>query len=220
MTGVGMTFLAATDRLRRLAAAVLFGCLLATGPVFAEDSGAVPAVFTADAVRDYALITSYWTAGETLCAGLKVPVYDRRGAFLGSFREGFLRAVRLQGWGRGDGDGNDGRYLGFYRARGYYLHAYPLDSRGGELVPWRTAASNSLPRGTRVRILALPEDLPRFPEVRQRLLTTEFVVLDRGSGLREHQLDLYVGDQAQADQFRAPEALYIPGACLALDYPD
>lgn len=199
--------------------ALLLALTLAAG-ARADDSGARLLVFAADEIRDNVLLTSYWTVSESVCAAAKEPLYDRGGGLLGCFRADFLRDVRVEGWGRGDGDGNDGRYLGYYRARGFYLHDVPLDNRSGELVPWRTSASNSLPRGTRVRILALPDDLPRCPEIRQRLLTTVFVVSDCGSGLRGHQLDLYVGDQPQAAAHAAPESLYVPGACLALDYPE
>ncbi|HNW91448.1 MAG TPA: hypothetical protein PKM88_00880 [bacterium] len=208
-----MTPLAAIKRalLPLLAVLALAGMAAA-----AEPAGGV---FAADAVLDNMLLTSYWTASESVCVEAKEPVYANDGALLGWYRADFRRAVQLEGWGIADGDGNGGNYLGHYRPRGFYCHWSPLDNRGGALIPWQTAAANNLPRGTRIRVLALPEELPRDPLVRQRLLTTTFIVHDRGSGLADTQLDLYVGGQTQADMHAAPESLYIPGSCLAVDYP-
>ncbi len=175
----------------------------------------------ADRVLDNALLTAYWTADETFAVAPKEAVYDRHGILLGHYRADFLDAVRLEGWGRGDGNGNTGDFLGHYRPRGFYRHAYPLDSRNGELAAWQTvAAGRNIPVGTRLRILALPPGQPRDPQVRERLLATEFVVRDRGSWLKPWQFDLYVGNQYAPEMKKMPESFRIDCAVVALDFPD
>lgn len=182
----------------------------------ASGAETVPMV-AADTVMVNGLLTSYWTVDESLCTGEKVTVRDRSGNPLGEYRGDFLKAVRMEGWGKGDGVGNDGRFLGYDPGQGFSRSDSPLDCRGRDLVPWETvAAGRGVPLGTRVRIRSLPANASLDPATRERLLSTTFVVRDRGSALQPGQLDIYLGLPTEAG-FAAPFKL--SGVQLALDSP-
>ncbi len=168
---------------------------------------------------DY-LITSYWTVNEQFYSGGKVPVRDANGLLLGFYKDDFVADVQVEGWGRGDGLGNDGRYLGYDPSFGFMKSDSPLDAYGNPLVPWRTVAADpSIPRGTKVYIVDLGPNPNVTDEVADILLESEFLVSDRGPSIRGHHIDVYVGDQTRKEMDESPYALYIEGATVCLSGP-
>lgn len=164
------------------------------------------------------LITSYWTVREEFYVGEKVPVRGSSGELLGHYRQDFLEDVMVEGWGKGDGDRNDGRYLGYDPEMGFIKSSEPLDAYGSPLIPWRTvAAPPHLRKAATIIIVGFTESEELSEEVIDKLLTSRFIVSDRGSGLTGRHIDIYVGDQDRADMNESPYALYIQNATICLN---
>jgi len=163
------------------------------------------------------LITSYWTVREEFYHGRKVLVRDPEGRPLGRYREDFLRDVRREGWGKGDGEGNDGRYLGYVPGWGYIKRDKPLDANGNPLIPWKTVAGPpSIRNGTRIYILSFEAELK--PEVEEKLLNTVFIVSDRSPNITGKHIDIYVGEQDRENMDTSLYSLYIKDAVICLEY--
>ncbi len=162
------------------------------------------------------LITSYWTVREEFYHGRKVLVRDPEGRPLGRYREDFLRDVRREGWGKGDGEGNDGKYIGYVPEWGYIKRDAPLDVNGNPLIPWKTVAGPpGIKNGTKIYIFSFEARLD--PEVEERLLNTVFVVSDRSPSITGKHIDIYVGEQDRADMETSPYSLYIKDAVICLE---
>jgi 3D (Asp-Asp-Asp) domain-containing protein len=173
-----------------------------------------------DCASDY-LITSYWTVAEGFYTGPKIPIYDVDNHLLGYYREDFVAAVKVEGWGKGDGDGNDGRYLGYdYLTDEFYVSDAPLDAYGNPLVEWETVAVDpQVEPGSSVDIVDLGPNPDVSDDVRAKLLNNTFVANDIGAGVTGHHIDVYVGDQIAADMNETDLALYIEGATVCLAPP-
>jgi len=166
---------------------------------------------------DNYVITSYWTVHEKFYSGEKIAVKDGEGEFLGYYRLDFIADVKVEGWGKGDGAGNDGEYLGYDPSSGFMKSKEPLDAYGQPLIPWLTVSADpSIPKGTEVTIKSLGSEADVASWVAEKLLTTTFVVSDRGPSVKGHHIDVYVGDQTQRDMNESPVALYIRGATVCV----
>jgi len=159
------------------------------------------------------LITSYWTVREEFYRGEKVPVRDSSGKLLGYYRRDFLEDVMVEGWGKGDGVGNDGSYLGYDPELGFIKSPEPLDAYGSPLIPWKTvAAPTHLRKGTIILIIGFTSSEELSEDVIDKLLTSKFMISDRGASLTGRHIDIYVGEQDRADMNESPYALYIQNA--------
>ena len=162
------------------------------------------------------LITSYWTVREEFYRGEKVLVRDSSGKLLGYYRSDFLEDVMVEGWGKGDGIGNDGSYLGYDPELGFIKSPEPLDAYGSPLIPWKTvAALPHLRKGTIILIIGFTSSEELSEDVIDKLLTSRFTVSDRG-GLTGRHIDIYIGEQDRADMNESPYALYIQNATICL----
>ena len=161
------------------------------------------------------LITSYWTVREEFYRGEKVPVRDSSGKLLGYYRRDFLEDVMVEGWGKGDGVGNDGSYLGYDPELGFIKSPEPLDAYGSPLIPWKTvAAPTHLRKGTIILIIGFTSSEELSEDVIDKLLTSKFMISDRGASLTGRHIDIYVGEQDRADMNESPYALYIQNATI------
>jgi len=162
------------------------------------------------------LITSYWTVREEFYRGEKIPVRDSSGKLLGYYRSDFLEDVMVEGWGKGDGIGNDGSYLGYDPELGFIKSPEPLDAYGSPLIPWKTvAAPPHLRKGTIIIIIGFTSSEELSEDVIDKLLTSRFTVNDRG-GLTGRHIDIYIGEQDRANMNESPYALYIQNATICL----
>ena len=161
------------------------------------------------------LITSYWTVREEFYHGEKVPVRDSSGKLLGYYRRDFIDDVMIEGWGKGDGVGNDGSYLGYDPEIGFTESPNPLDAYDSPLIPWKTvAAPPHLRKGTIILIIGFTPSEELSEEVIDKLLSSRFIVSDRGADLTGRHIDIYVGEQDRADMNESPYALYIQNATI------
>jgi len=93
----------------------------------------------------------------------------------------------------------------------------PLDAYGQPLIPWLTVAADpSIQKGTKITIKSLGSKANVASWVAEKLLTTTFVVSDRGPSVKGHHLDVYVGDQTRRNMSKSPVALYIRGATVSV----
>ena len=161
------------------------------------------------------LITSYWTVREEFYHGEKIPVRDSSGALLGYYKRDFIEDVMVEGWGKGDGVGNDGTYLGYDPELGFLKSPEPLDAYGSPLIPWRAiAAPPQIMRWTAVFIANFDAGEEVAEEVGSKLLSSVFVVTDRGPSVVGRHIDIYVGEQDRPDMNESPYALYIQNATV------
>jgi len=161
------------------------------------------------------LITSYWTVREEFYRGEKVPVRDSSGKLLGYYRSDFLEDVMVEGWGKGDRIRNDGSYLGYDPELGFIKSPEPLDAYGSPLIPWKTvAAPPHLRKGTTIFIIGFTSSEELSEDIVDKLLTSRFIVSDRGVGLIGRHIDIYIGEQDRADMNESPYALYIQNATI------
>ena len=161
------------------------------------------------------LITSYWTVREEFYRGEKVPVRDSSGKLLGYYRSDFLEDVMVEGWGKGDGVGNDGSYLGYDPELGFTKSLEPLDAYGSPLIPWKiVAAPPHLRKGTTIIIIGFNSSEELSEDIVDKLLTSRFIVSDRGADLIGRHIDIYIGEQDRADMNESPYALYIQNATI------
>ena len=161
------------------------------------------------------LITSYWTVREEFYRDEKVPVRDSSGKLLGYYRSDFLEDVMVEGWGKGDGVGNDGSYLGYDPELGFTKSLEPLDAYGSPLIPWKTvAAPPHLRKGTTILIIGFNSSEELSEDIVDKLLTSRFIVSDRGADLIGRHIDIYIGEQDRADMNESPYALYIQNATI------
>jgi hypothetical protein len=166
------------------------------------------------------LVTVYYTAVESFHEGPHVEVTgctvsecDGGNDSLGRYPHGFVEAVRVEGSGRITSGANAGKYLNWSYDIGYWLDTAPRNAHGGELEPFRSAAADEIPDGTRLRLA----DCGRFdsgdevqPDVCEALRNGKWEVQDRftpGLGGPQH-IDLYIGEESEPD-FTKVGALYV-----------
>ena len=152
----------------------------------------------------FVICTLYYTpieSGFTAERGFDVTMETRPGLRGNKYPRDFLRAVKLEGYGRISKPVNGRQYIAY--DGGNYVYDTAPKGRGiTPLIPRNSAAvklgDQALKGKTRLETNA--------PEVAAVFGTTEWKIIDTGGGLRRWQLDLYWGE----DEPRAPETLGRP----------
>jgi hypothetical protein len=166
------------------------------------------------------LVTVYYTAVESFHRGPPVEVTGcaaRECAngddSLGQYPHGFAEAVREEGAGRITSGTHAGKYLNWSYDIGYWLDSAPRNAHGGALEPFRSAAADGVPDGTRLRLVdcgRLDSGSPVPFEVCETLRNGNWAIQDRftpGFGGPQH-IDLYIGEESELD-FTTAGALYV-----------
>jgi len=171
------------------------------------------------------LVTVYYTAVESLHHDEAVEVTGCLGGDcengddpLGRYPRGFAEAVEEEGSGRITSGAHAGKYLNWSYDIGYWLDTAPRNAHGGALEPFRSAAADGVPDGTRLRLVDCGEfgsgefdpgdDVP--PAVCSALQAGQWQIQDRftpGLGGPQH-IDLYIGEESGSD-FTSTGALYV-----------
>jgi hypothetical protein len=173
-------------------------------------------------------ITSYQDIDERLYSGKKVEVFDEHGNLLGIYRVDFLRQVKIDGSGVGDGVGNTGQHLHYnYRiddGRTHYLSDISYGAFMNELVPWTgefpsVAVNPPLPKGSKIVFVDLGNDARHLEGwVYDLLMSKIFYSDDTFHGWTEKKIDVYVGFQKTLEY--GPEALLLRNVTLGIKLPE
>src|SRR4051812_11884114 len=106
------------------------------------------------------LVTTYYTAVESLHSGpftrvIGCPRLDCQNGHddLGYYPADFVRAVHDEGTGRITNSRHAGMYLNWSAGVGYWLDTAARDAYGHPLQRFRTAAADSLAKGTAVQLI-------------------------------------------------------------------
>lgn len=123
---------------------------------------------------------------------------------LGRYPGGFASAVRDEGAGRITSGPHAGRYLNWSHNVGYWLDDAPRDAHGRALEPFRSAAADGIPRGTRLQLRTcgrLDSGDPVPTGVCRKLRRADWEIRDEFTpGLGgDHHVDLYVGEESTPD---------------------
>ncbi|HEX6870811.1 MAG TPA: hypothetical protein VF163_06915 [Micromonosporaceae bacterium] len=166
------------------------------------------------------LVTVYYTAVESYHSEPPVdvtgcPTLDCTGGDqpLGRYPRDFVTAVHDEGSGRITSGPDAGRYLNWSHDVGYWLDTAPRDAHGRPLQPFRSAAADGLPDGSRLALTdcgRLDSGQPVPDEVCRTLRSGQWEVLDRftpGFGGDQH-IDLYLGEESQP-HFTNSSTLYV-----------
>lgn len=131
-------------------------------------------------------ITGYFTPFESdYPATPKQSIYIE-GIGKRQFSQQFLKAVKIEGWGRT----NEGWYLGFFSKK-WHRSQQPLNAGGGPLKIGSIATDQQyIERGQQVRIPTLPEMM------RHKVFTAD----DVGSAIKRQHIDIYTGEGKQAEK--------------------
>lgn len=130
-------------------------------------------------------ITGYFTPLEKDYISFKRTIRVKKTG-LRSFSSTFLKAVKMEGWGKT----NQGWYLGYYGG-GWHKSKNPLDAYGKKLVIGVIATDKKLlPKGRRIKIPTLPRYLKNIT----------FTAKDTGGGIRGMHIDLYTGEGRSAEK--------------------
>jgi hypothetical protein len=166
------------------------------------------------------LVTVYYTAVESFHSSPAVEVTGCAAGdcangndSLGRYPRGFVEAVREEGSGRITSGAHAGKYLNWSYDIEYWLDSAPRNAYGGELEPFRSAAADDVPHGTRLRLVdcgRLDSGGPVPSEVCETLRNGEWEIQDQftpGIGGAQH-IDLYIGEESELD-FTTASALYV-----------
>lgn len=166
------------------------------------------------------LVTVYYTAVESFHQGAGVDIVGctvqecaNGNGFLGRYPQSFVTAVRDEGTGRITSGPSAGMYLNWSHDVGYWLDTAPRDAHGRPLVPFRSAAADGVPDGTRLGLVdcgVLDSGSPVPGDVCQALRAGEWEIRDRftpGLGGADH-IDLYIGEESGPD-FTRLGSLYV-----------
>ena len=147
---------------------------------------------------------------------------------LGSYPVGFVRRVKDEGTGLITSGPQAGHYLDWSAGvsdSGYWLDTVARDSYGGALRPFVAAASDTLPRFTKVRVVGCGTNTDGTAVDRHAcavLRAGKWQILDQFTpGLGgSHHIDLYIGDETQPN-FENTSPLWITwtGATLVTSPP-
>jgi hypothetical protein len=187
-----------------------FGTLLATLLLWTgcEDDGSKTAEPGNELPGRY-YITVYYTPVEVYHGGPLQPVWgfttisgESGRVLLGSYPEGFVAAVQMQGSGRITSGAYAGRYLNGSFGGGFWLSDFAPDAYGAPLKAFRTAACDNsvLAPGTRFKLkgpLLESGGVPISPAASKKLLASTWEVQDQfeaGYGGDFH-IDLYIGEE-------------------------
>jgi len=165
-------------------------------------------------------VTVYYTAVESFHDSQPVEVRGCLRAdcaneqdLLGQYPRGFVDAVREEGSGRITSGEHAGRHLNWSYDIGYWLDTAPRDAHGGALEPFRSAAADDIPDGTKLRLTncgksdsgtAVPEGACAALKDGQWQIRDRFTP---GLGGPLH-IDLYIGEE-NAPHFTASGELYV-----------
>jgi hypothetical protein len=177
-------------------------------------------------------ITVYYTAVESFHTGARKQVRgclvsgcERPEADLGSYPEGFVKAVQTEGAGRITSGPHKGRYLTWSRRVGHFwLDDIARDATNRPLRPWVTAAADRsvLERGSRFTITGCGKGWAGRPvpaAACRRFRAARWTVVDvfaPGYG-GEHHADVYIGEETGPDFTASPFYTTLNGATLGLE---
>jgi hypothetical protein len=152
----------------------------------------------------YTAVESYHRDGPVTITGCRELRCEHGTDELGRYPGGFATAVREEGTGRITNGPHAGRYLNWSHDVGYWLDDAPRDAHGRALEPFRSAAADGIPRGTRLELRTcgrLDSGDPVPDEVCRKLRTADWEIRDEftpGLGGANH-VDLYVGEESTSD---------------------
>ena len=169
----------------------------------------------------YTPVESFHSGPSESIAGCPSPDCSSGPLPLGAYPSSFLAAVRMQGSGRLTSGPYAGQYLHGSLGGSFWISPIPSDAYGSPVQPFETAAADDdvLPRGSRFRLvepLLESGGSPLPPAVAARLLASTWNVQDHfeaGYGGALH-VDLYVGEQQQADFTSSPFYLMLENTTL------
>ncbi len=150
----------------------------------------------------YTAVESFHTDAAQTVVGCLNTACSFGNSVIGRYPASFINATKTEGTGRITSGVNAGKYLNWSVDVGYWLDAIASNGYGGALVPWQTAAADSivLPRGAKFRLVGplLQEDGSHLDSASaNRLLSAQWLVNDQftpGLGGARH-LDLYLGEE-------------------------
>jgi len=162
------------------------------------------------------LVTIYYTAVESFHDPTETqevigcPTLDCSNGTtaLGRYPSTFVAAVKEEGTGRITSGPSNGRYLNWSFGEGYWLDDAPRDHAGRHLEPYRSAAADGIPDGTRVRLVdcgRAHDGGPPSPRVCSALRDGNWEIRDGftpGYGGERH-IDLYIGEENEPDFTRS-----------------
>ena len=165
-------------------------------------------------------VTVYYTAVESFHHDTAVPVTGCRDQPcvnadqpLGQYPQEFVTTVRDEGSGRITNGPNAGKYLNWSSDIGFWHDTAPRDAQGRPLQPFRSAAADGLPDGTKLRLVdcgqmesgeTVPDDVCTALRAGQWEISDRFTP---GLGGPQH-IDLYIGEETE-DDFTVSGALYV-----------
>ena len=152
----------------------------------------------------FVICTLYYTpleSGFTAERGFDVTMETRPGLRGNMYPRDFLRAVKLEGYGRITEPVNGRKYIAY--DGGNYVYDTAPKGRGiTPLVPRLSAAVRLGQAALKGRTLLETSE----PTIEQVFGSTKWKIIDTGGGLKRWQLDLYWGE----DEPRAPDSLGRP----------
>lgn len=166
------------------------------------------------------LVTVYYTAVESyhrdqliMVTGCRARPCAHGTDTLGWYPRDFVAAVHDEGTGRITSGQPANQYLNWSHDVGYWLDDAPRDAHGRPLEPFRSAAADGIPDGTRLQLVncgRLESGEPVSDEVCQALRAADWEVRDQftpGHG-GDHHIDLYIGEESEAN-YTATAAMYV-----------
>ena len=173
------------------------------------------------------IVTSYCDVNEELYNGNKIEVFDFYGKLLGFYKNDFLKQVKIDGSGKGDGVQNSGMFLHYDYSvndeKTYYLVNKSLGAYNNELISWTEnkpsiAVNPAVPYGTKIRFKELGFESKANPKwVNEILKTKTFYADDKFFGYGdEKRIDVYTGLQ-KSKEFGA-ESLLIHNVTIYIEY--
>lgn len=119
---------------------------------------------------------------------------------LGHYPRTFVAAVKDEGAGRITAGPTAGQYLNWASSEGYWLDDAPRDQAGRPLEPYRSAAADGVPDGTRIRLVDCGNGFDGAPAAELPCTTLrngQWEIRDAftpGYGGARH-IDLYIGEE-------------------------
>ncbi len=132
------------------------------------------------------ILTGYFTPVEKDFKSKDIKTVLIKNQGLKTFSYAFLKAVKMEGWGRT----NKGWYLGYYSGK-WHKSSNPLDAYGKKLVIGVIATDPKLiPKGMKITIPSLPKPLN----------TIVFTAQDTGGRIKGEHIDIYTGEGKSAEK--------------------
>lgn len=165
-------------------------------------------------------VTVYYTVVESFHSGPRQEVTgclttdcEHGDDSLGEYPRSFADRVKEEGSGRITSGAHTGNYLNWSYDIGYWLDTAARNAQGGVLEPFRSAAADGVPDGTRLRLVECGEhdsggDVPA--DVCGPLQAGQWQIQDAftpGLGGAQH-IDLYIGEESEPD-FTTNSPMYV-----------